>query len=113
MLSCVRAFEFLRGDNGQVDESGRKEFNEIIANCIQQISAIIELYEAGEHLKVTKGASPMSVQIIPNVAKIKVEKKFVLRALALAPPQPQGQSAPATEMPQLSESEKKQLQDIE
>ena len=41
MLSCVRAFEFLRGDNGQVDESGRKEFTEIIANCIQQISGII------------------------------------------------------------------------
>lgn len=58
-------------------------------------------------MKVTKGASPMSVQIIPNVAKIKIEKKFVLRALAQAPPQPQGQSASAHEMPPLSEFEKK------
>ena len=82
MLSSVRAFEFLRGDDGQVDESGRKEFNEIVANCIQQITSIITIYEKNEHLKVTKGQSPMSVQIIPNVGKIKIEKKFVLRALA-------------------------------
>jgi hypothetical protein len=40
---------------------------------------LISSYEKGEHLKITKEASPMSVQIIPNVGRIKIEKVLVTK----------------------------------
>jgi len=39
------------------------------------------MFEKGEHLNLKKEQSPMTVQIIPNVNKIRVEKKFVIQKL--------------------------------
>ena len=39
------------------------------------------MYEKNEHLQLKKEQSPMTVQIIPNVGRIKVEKKMVLEKL--------------------------------
>jgi len=102
MLSCVRSFEFQKGEDGQIDESGQEQHEEILRNCVSQITQIIGLYEKGEHLQLKKGQSPMSIQIIPNVNKIKVEKQYVIRQL--------GKN---TELPGLMASEKKALEQVE
>ena len=77
LISCVRAFDFSRDENGEKDESGEQQQIEILRTCITQITSIIGIYEREEHLKVLKGESPMTIQIIPNVNKIKIEKQFV------------------------------------
>jgi len=48
---------------------------------VSQISSIIEVYEKNEHLELKKEKSPMTIQIIPNVNKIKVEKRLVQKHL--------------------------------
>lgn len=48
---------------------------------MSQISSIIEVYEKNEHLELKKEKSPMTIQIIPNVNKIKVEKRLVQKHL--------------------------------
>ena len=48
------------------------------------MSSIINIYEKEEHLKVLKNDSPMTIQIIPNVNKIKIEKQFVSNYLISA-----------------------------
>lgn len=50
MLSCVRSFEFIKGENGMIDADGVQQHKEILANCIAQITQIIEVYEKNEHL---------------------------------------------------------------
>lgn len=60
------------------------------------------MYEKNEHLQLKKGNSPMSIQIIPNVNKIKVEKKFVLRHV--------GKNS---ELPDLAASEQKALSAVD
>ena len=77
LLSCVRSFAFTKNDNGQTDVNGIKEQKKILSNCRTQISKIIDIYEKGEQLLLSKSQSPMTIQIIPNVQKIKIEKKFV------------------------------------
>ena len=34
MLSCVRSFEFQKGENGQLDENGQVQHREILQNCV-------------------------------------------------------------------------------
>lgn len=77
LLSCVRSFDLSKGEDGWPDEAGLAEQRAILNNCVAQIASIIEAFEKGEHLNLTKGQSPMSIQIIPNVNKIKLEKRFV------------------------------------
>jgi hypothetical protein len=85
LLSSVRSFEFSKGDDGKPDDAGLKEQGVILNNSVAQITSIIEVFEKGEHLNLTKGQSPMSIQIIPNVNKIKIEKRFVQLAKAKRP----------------------------
>ena len=81
LLSCVRSFAFSKGDNNEPDENGIEEQKKILLNCTNQISSIIAIYEKNEHISIKKEHSPMTVQIIPNVSKIKVEKKLVINKL--------------------------------
>jgi hypothetical protein len=81
LLSCVRSFAFSKGDTGEPDESGLKEQNNIIKNCISQLSSIIQQFENLEPMSLKKEGSPMTIQIIPNVNRIKLEKKLVISKL--------------------------------
>ena len=64
------------------------------------------MYEKNEHLQLKKEQSPMTVQIIPNVGRIKVEKKMVLEKL-----QPHREGIP--QYTPLSSKERKQLEAIQ
>jgi hypothetical protein len=55
LLSCVRSFDFSKGDDGQLDKEGEAQQTQIIKNCVAQISSTIEIYEKGEHLLLKKG----------------------------------------------------------
>lgn len=44
LLSCVRAFEFSKNENGEKDEEGETQQRDIIKNCVTQISSIIEIF---------------------------------------------------------------------
>lgn len=81
LLSVVRSFAFSKGENNEPDENGIKEQSKIIQNCIQQISQTITQFENNEHMEHKKEHSPMTIQIIPNVNRIKVEKNLVLKKL--------------------------------
>ena len=81
LLSCVRSFDFSKDEFGNQDEEGEQEQIDILKNCVNQITTIIDLYEKETHLKLTKSQSPMSIQIIPNVNKIKLEKMYVAQYL--------------------------------
>jgi tetratricopeptide (TPR) repeat protein len=105
LLSAVRSFAFTKGDNNEPDEGGIKEQMEIINNCIQQIGTIITQFEKNEHLKIKKDGSPMTIQIIPNVNRIKIEKNLVIKKL-----QPHQEGIP--QYTPLSKSEEKELEGI-
>ena len=77
----MRSFAISRNDNNEPDESGRKEQLNILSNCVTQISKVIDAFVKNEHLSLKKEHSPMTIQIIPNVGKIKLEKKLVLAKL--------------------------------
>jgi hypothetical protein len=72
---------------------------------VSQISSIIEVYEKNEHLELKKEKSPMTIQIIPNVNKIKVEKRLVQKHLM------DGKSAPSEPI-DLSPQERKELESV-
>lgn len=100
LLSAVRSFAFSKGDNNEPDENGIKEQMEILKNCIAQITSVIEVFEKKEPINLKKEHSPMTIQIIPNVKRIKIEKQFVINKL-----QPHREGIP--QFTPLSSSERK------
>ena len=78
----MRSFEFSKDEQGQRDVEGEEEQKKIINNCVKQISSVIEIFERDEHLTVKRGESRMSIQIIPNVKRIKLEKNIYQKNLA-------------------------------
>jgi hypothetical protein len=100
LLSCIRGFEFKRDTT---DEQSQQEFAKIVANCVTQIDEIIAIYESGKHLELLKGASALTVQVIPNVRRIMIEKLVVQRV----------SREKATQLPPLASSVRKQLDGIQ
>jgi len=61
LLSCVRSFAISRNDNNEPDESGKQEQQGILANCVSQISKVIDAFVKNEHLALRKEHSPMTI----------------------------------------------------
>lgn len=63
------------------------------------------MFEKGEHLAIKKDESPMTIQIIPNVGRIKIEKQLVVNKL-----QPHKEGIP--QYTPLTKQEQKSLEGI-
>ena len=85
---------------------------EILNNCVNQITSIINIYEKGEQTNLKKSESPMSIQIIPNVNKIKVEKLYAAQYIIQPSGRGDSQDSPGAPV-DLTKEERKKLDDVD